>query len=98
MGNDETYVNLTHAPDGDVTMRAPYSGTPGLNHLGFEVDDVEAVRARLRAAGYRDSTVPNDHPHRRRVYFLDASGQDWEFVEYASDDPKERHDYEIASG
>ncbi len=65
-----------------------------MNHLGFEVDDVEAIRERLTAAGYRDSTVPNAHPHRRRVYFHDAQGQDWEFVEYNSTDPKERNDYD----
>jgi len=93
VGNDVTYVNLSEAPEPARERREPYSGTPGLNHLGFEVDDAEAVRARLVAAGYRDSTVPNDHPQRKRVYFLDRSGQDWEFVEYASGDPAERNDY-----
>ena len=42
-----------------------------------------------------DSTVPNEHPQRQRVYFYDSEGNDWEFVEYASDDPAERNDYEI---
>ena len=73
----------------------PYSGKPGTNHLGFEVDDVEAVRERLAAAGYEDSTVPNAHPHRRRVYFHDHDGNDWEFVQYLSDDPAKRHDYAL---
>ena len=93
VGNDVSYVNLTHAPEAPAEQRAPYSAKPGLNHLGFEVDDAGAVRTRLREAGYRESTVPNDHPHRTRVYFLDGSGQDWEFVEYCSDDPAERNDY-----
>ncbi len=73
VGNDETYVNLSHAPEDPTNERAPYSATPGLNHLGFEVDDVEGVRARLQDAGYTDSTVPNAHPQRRRVYFLDPA-------------------------
>ena len=73
--------------------RAPYSGKPGTNHLGYEVDDVEALRSRLAAAGYHESTVPNSHPHRRRVYFYDAEGNDWEFVQYLSDDLEERNDY-----
>jgi hypothetical protein len=42
--------------------------------------------------------VANRHPHRRRVYFADREGNDWEFVEYASDRPEERNDYEIADG
>ena len=73
----------------------PYSGKPGLNHLGFEVDDIEAVRRRLREAGYRESTVPNDHPHRRRIYFNDAEGNDWEFVQYLSHRAEDRNDYAL---
>ena len=42
-----------------------------------------------------DSTVPNSHPFRKRVYFNDAEGNDWEFVEYLSQDPLERNDYEL---
>ncbi len=57
---------------------------------------MEALRERLRTAGYQDSTVPNGHPHRQRVYFHDPEGNDWEFVEYRSEDPAERNDYEIA--
>jgi catechol 2,3-dioxygenase-like lactoylglutathione lyase family enzyme len=72
-----------------------YAGKPGTNHLGYEVDDVEGVRRRLAEAGYRDTTVPNDHPHRRRVYFTDVEGNDWEFVEYRSSDPAQRNDYAL---
>jgi catechol 2,3-dioxygenase-like lactoylglutathione lyase family enzyme len=94
LGTDETYLALAQATR-DAEPWVPYQGKPGLEHLGFEVDDVEAVRARLAAAGYRDSTVPNAHPHRRRVYFRDREGNDWEFVEYLSADPAERHDYAL---
>jgi hypothetical protein len=52
-----------------------------------------ALRERLARAGYRDSTVINDHPWRKRVYFFDPDGNDWEFVEYLTDDPEKRHDY-----
>jgi len=96
VGDDDVYLALNEAPGAPAEPWVPYAGKPGLNHLGFEVDDAEAVRARLAAAGYEDSTVPNAHPHRRRVYFHDADGNDWEFVEYRSDDPAERNDYEIA--
>ncbi len=95
VGTDDTYVAVTEAPEDPAEAWQPYAGKPGLNHLGYEVNDVEALRRRLAAAGYRDSTVPNDHPHRRRVYFHDAEGNDWEFVEYRSDDPDERNDYDL---
>ena len=74
----------------------PYQGLPGVNHLGYEVDDVEALRERLQSAGYKDSTPTNAHPHRKRLYFYDPEGNDWEFVQYLSPDPAERHDYELS--
>jgi catechol 2,3-dioxygenase-like lactoylglutathione lyase family enzyme len=89
VGNDAVYVAL-YERRGERR-----EGARDLNHLGFEVDDVEAVRTRLAAAGYRDSTTPNAHPHRKRIYFEDADGNDWEFVQYTSADPAERNDYAI---
>jgi hypothetical protein len=34
------------------------------------------------------------HAHRRRIDFNDREGNDWEFVQYLSDDPAKRNDYE----
>ncbi len=98
VGTEHTYVALNQATEEPPEPWVPYAGKPGLNHLGFEVDDAEALRARLSQAGYEDSTVPNAHPHRKRVYFHDAEGNDWEFVEYLSDDPAKRHDYSLPDG
>ncbi len=95
VGNDESYLALQSAREAPAEPWVPYGGRPGTNHLGFEVDDVAALRERLRTAGYRESTVPNAHPHRRRVYFHDPEGNDWEFVEYFSREPRERHDYAL---
>jgi catechol 2,3-dioxygenase-like lactoylglutathione lyase family enzyme len=95
VGTDDTYLALNEAQAKPAETWVPYSGKPGLNHLGYEVADVEALRTRLKDAGYRDSTVANQHPHRTRVYFNDAEGNDWEFVQYLSDDPAERNDYDL---
>jgi catechol 2,3-dioxygenase-like lactoylglutathione lyase family enzyme len=95
IGTDDTYLALNEASAEAAEKWVPYGGKPGLNHLGYEVDDAEGIRARLSAAGYHDSTVPNEHPHRRRVYFYDPEGNDWEFVEYSSDRPEERNDYAL---
>jgi catechol 2,3-dioxygenase-like lactoylglutathione lyase family enzyme len=96
VGNDDVYLALNEATVEPAEQWQPYAGRPGLNHLGFEVDDVDALRERLAAAGYRDSTVPNSHPARKRVYFYDAEGNDWEFVEYLTDDVALRNDYQLA--
>ena len=95
VGTDETYIALNDSTKERVEPWVPYVGEPGLNHLGYAVDDVEALRTRMLEAGYSESTVPNAHPHRRRVYFYDSESNDWEFVEYRSDDPRKRHDYEL---
>ena len=95
VGTDDTYIALNEASCELAERWVPYSGRPGLNHLGYAVDDVEALRVRLAGAGYRDSTVPNHHPHRKRVYFRDAEGNDWEFVEYLAEAAADRNDYEL---
>jgi len=96
VGTEHVYLALNEALDDGSEPWVPYAGKPGLNHLGFEVDDADALRQRLHAAGYLDTTVPNSHPARKRVYFNDDEGNDWEFVEYLTDDPALRHDYELA--
>lgn len=95
IGTDDTYIALNEATKEPAEAWVPYNGRPGVNHLGYEVDDVEELRRRMLAAGYRDSTVPNNHPHRTRAYFYDPEGNDWEFVQYFSDIPAERNDYDL---
>ena len=95
VGTDETYLSLIQAYAKPEKPWTPYRGLPGVNHLAYEVDDVEALYERMKSAGYRDSTPPNKHPHRKRRYFYDAEGNDWEFVQYLSQDPAERNDYKL---
>jgi catechol 2,3-dioxygenase-like lactoylglutathione lyase family enzyme len=95
VGTEQTYIALGQSRLEPPTRWAPYEGMPGVNHLAYEVDDVEALRARMSSAGYRDSTVPNNHPFRRRLYFNDPEGNVWEFVQYLSGDPANRNDYKL---
>jgi catechol 2,3-dioxygenase-like lactoylglutathione lyase family enzyme len=95
IGTDETYISLQSNSRERTESWEPYSGSPGVNHLGYEVDDAEALRTRLHSAGYTDTTVPNRHPHRTRVYFNDPEGNDWEFVQYLTLDVAARNDYDL---
>ena len=97
IGNDKTYIALNNSTQNDSSDWTPYSGKPGVNHLGYMVDSIEQVRSRLRAAGYIESTVENNHPFRKRLYFYDSEGRDWEFVEYLSDKVEERNDYTLTN-
>lgn len=95
VGTDQVYLALHQATSEAAESWVPYDGKPGTNHLGFEVDDTDALRERLRNAGYHDSSVHTAHPYRKRVYFHDDDGNDWEFVQYLSDDPVKRNDYAL---
>ena len=95
IGNDKTYIALNNSTQKNSSDRVPYSGKPGVNHLGYTVDSVEQVRNRLRAVGYIESTVENNHLFRKRLYFYDPEGRDWEFVEYLSKNVEERNDYTL---
>ena len=44
-------------------------------------------------AGFGHNLLVDDHPARRRIYFYDPDGNDWEFIEYTSADPAMRNDY-----
>jgi len=88
VGSDDSYIALNESSEG-VSENGP------LNHLGFAVDDVNAVVSRLLEAEYREGFIAPEHPHRRRKYFFDADGIEWEFVEYATSDPEQRNDYSL---
>ena len=57
IGNDTTYIALNNSTQKDSSDWTPYSGKPGVNHLGYMVDNAEQVRSRLLAADYIESTV-----------------------------------------
>lgn len=96
VGDDTDYLALTeyHVPDGAKGRPRDLASTqPGLAHLGFEVSSIDELIARLKAAGYEPTTRNDDHPHRRRVYYVEADDIEFEFIEYFSDKPDERNDY-----
>ncbi len=93
-GNNETYIALQE--NGIPSGRSDITYThDGINHLGFVIDDMEALIARLAVEGYQpsDASALDTHPHRRRAYFFDKNGFEWEFVEYLSDDAAKRNQY-----
>jgi catechol 2,3-dioxygenase-like lactoylglutathione lyase family enzyme len=94
VGTESSYLALNEFQDGAGGTPAKGFGAEPLNHLGFVVDDAEALAERLLAAGYREGFVAPVHRFRIRKYFLDADGNEWEFVEYLTDDPAKQNEYE----
>ena len=79
VGDDRQYLAL-YAPAG--TPGATFAKGQPLNHVGIVVDDLDALEAKVIAAGL----VPfshGDYEPGRRFYFLDSDGIEFEVVSYA---------------
>jgi catechol-2,3-dioxygenase len=91
VGNDEFYIALQAVEQ--AAQRQPYGNVSGLNHLGWETNDLEALERRMNDAGFATNMTADDHPARKRQYFYDPEGNDWEFVNYSSALSTQRNDY-----
>jgi methylmalonyl-CoA/ethylmalonyl-CoA epimerase len=58
------------SPEGPIARFLGKRG-PGIHHICYEVDDLDAALARCRAAGYRlVDEVPRPGAHGRRIAFV----------------------------
>jgi predicted enzyme related to lactoylglutathione lyase len=74
VGDEATYLALCSG--GEIWGK----GRP-FNHVGIEVEDIDAVEARVRAAGIAP-TAQEDYEPGRRFYFFDGNGVEFEVVSY----------------
>lgn len=82
VGDDESYVALyAHARQHGRPVDS-YTTTGGLNHIGVVVEDLDAVEAKVKAAGLEPRNHADYEPG-RRFYFHDHDGTEWEVVSYA---------------
>ena len=81
VGTGDHYLALYTGGDAAETAEAFAKGTP-LNHIGVEVDDLDAIEARVIAAGLEPFGHADYEPG-RRFYFLDPDGIEYEVVSYA---------------
>ena len=80
VGDEANYLAV-YAEPGLGEDRGWAKGAP-LNHVGIQVDDLDAVEQRVIAAGL----VPfshGDYEPGRRFYFMDWDGIEFEIVSYA---------------
>lgn len=82
VGDEDSYLAV-YAPAAEIKSAEPrYRRVAGLNHVGVVVDDLDAVKARVKVAGY----VPNSHGDYepgRRFYFEGPDDVEYEVVSYA---------------
>lgn len=82
VGSNDHYVALYTGGDTAQVAGAFAKGRP-LNHIGVEVDDLDATEARVIAAGLRPFSHADYEPG-RRFYFLDPDGIEYEVVSYTN--------------
>lgn len=82
IGNDRFYLALYTQNGRDYDPGTFAKGRP-LNHVGIVVDDLDAIEAKVTAAGLRPFSHADYEPG-RRFYFLDHDGIEFEIVSYAA--------------
>lgn len=95
IGADNCYIALQepHLGSEPEDNRRPYKDY-GVNHIGWVVDDFDAVTDRLKANGYREGILGESNRYRRRAYFYDSAGFEWEIVAYLTEKLEERYSYD----
>ena len=91
VGTDDYYLTLNDGGGGN--NRDLKGHAPGLAHIGFCVEDVDDISARLQNKGYEIATIGADHPYRKTIYFIDPAGFEFEFIQYLSLVLEERNMY-----
>jgi predicted enzyme related to lactoylglutathione lyase len=91
VGTEISYLALQGPPHG-MSFQPPVNTY--FNHMGFVVEDIEQTLTRVKSAGYERVRVDYTHPHRKRAYAWVFDDNVLEFVEYSSERPEERNDYD----
>lgn len=92
LGNEITYLAINESNKAEHHDKDYMKN--GFNHLGFVVEDVEPIAQRLLEAGFVRDYPKQIEKQRIRDYFVDADGNEFEFVQYLSDDLNERNFYD----
>lgn len=80
VGAHDSYIALYTPPPG-LPADIPFSKGLPLNHIGIVVDDLDAVEARVIAAGLTPFNHA-DYAPGRRFYVFDENGIEYEVISY----------------
>lgn len=95
VGNEQVYIALqTAGPGSDAQMPRRAYENFGVNHLAWVVDDFDAVIQRLEQQGYQQGLLVKPHRFRKRAYYYDGAGFEWEIIQYLSSQDQQRNIYE----
>ena len=90
LGDDYTYIAINQLKKGQNIERENYDDL-GINHIGFVVEDLDVIVDQLLKSGYQRDYPRQEEKFRTREYFADSDGNEFEFVQYLSDNIEERN-------
>ena len=82
VGGQDSYLAIYARADMRKAVPNDYRTVGAMNHIGVVVDDLDAVEARVLAAGFQ-TTNHGDYEPGRRFYFHDHDGIEFEVVSYS---------------
>ena len=93
--NDRYYFALqeAHLDAAPQKQRQAYKNY-GINHVALVVPNLLAIEKKLLESGYNRGIDTPLEKYRKRAYYYDEAGFEWELVEYLSDEPLEQYLYE----
>lgn len=93
IGNQQIYLAFNQCQKHSALDFKDYL-QDGVNHLGWVVEDIDQIDQRLQGSGYREIIEHREETeHRRRHYYRDGNGFEWEFVEYLTEKNELRNQY-----
>ena len=95
IGNQQFYIALQepYESEGEKQSARPYHDFV-VNHLGWVIEDFDEAVERLEQAGYQRGIPVAPHPARKRAYYFDDAGFEWEILGYLTDKAEDRNAYE----
>ncbi len=90
----DDYQYLAFNDDGIGENRNLSGHQIGLAHFAFVTSDIKGIIERLAQAGFSVDKEGAKDEYRSNVYYVDPNGYEVEFVQYYSDLPSSRNNYE----
>jgi len=88
-GDDYQYLAINDFGEG--ANRDTRGHATGFAHMGFTVNNLDAIIHRLQSAGFSVAFDGAAAEYRKNVYFMDPDGFEVEFIEYLSDIVSQRN-------
>ncbi|WP_420407030.1 VOC family protein [Hoeflea sp.] len=81
VGNEDAYLALYSPAETRTRDLADRSAIGNLNHVGFVVDDLDAIEEKVKAHGFKTHSHADYEPG-RRFYYNDDDGIEYEVASY----------------